>query len=92
MFAAAFRDMLIGTISRLLMWFLAYISSSKIKAGITVALMSRDAISGFSFLRSGASLYRVDPALAASFSMWKIARKVLSKKTPTYLCSKLFSM
>jgi len=91
-FAAAFRHMSIGTTSRLLMWFLVYISSPKVRAGITVALMSRDAISGLSFLRSSASLYRVDPALAARFSMCRVGRSVLSKKTPTHLCSRLFAM
>jgi len=91
-FAAAFRHMLIGTTSRLLMWFFVYISSPKVRAGITVALMSRDAISGLSFLRSGASLYRVVPALAARFSMCRVGRSVLSKKTPTHLCSRLFGM
>jgi len=84
--------MLIGTTSRLLMWFLVYISSLKVRAGITVALISRDAISGLSFLSSGASLYRVVPALAARFSMCRVGRSVLSKKTPTHLCSRLFGM
>jgi len=91
-FAAAFKVMLIGITSLLLMWALVYISSPKVRAGITVALMRRDAISGLSFLRSGASLYRVVPALAARFSMCRLARSVLSKKTPTHLCSRLFSM
>jgi len=91
-FTAAFRHMLIGTTSRLLMWFLVYISSPKVRAGITVALIRRDAISGLSFLRSGMSLYSVVPALAARFSMCMVARSVLSKKTPTHLCSRLFGM
>jgi len=91
-FAAAFRHILIGTTSRLLMWFLVYISSPKVRAGITVALITRDAISGLSFLKSGASLYRVGPALAARFSICRVARRVLSKKTPTHLCSRLFGM
>jgi len=69
-----------------------YISSPKVRAGITVALMSHDAISGLSFLRSGASLYRVVSALAAHFSMCRVARSVLSKKTPTHLCSRLLGM
>ena len=50
--AAAFKVMLIGTISVLLMLALVYISSLKLRAGITVALMSHDAISGLSFLVS----------------------------------------
>jgi len=91
-FAAAFRYILIGTTSRLLMWFLLYISSPKVRPWITVALMSQDAISGLSFLRSGTSLYRVDPALAACFAMCRVAQSVLSKKTPTHLCSRLFGM
>ena len=90
--AAAFSHMLIATTSWLLIWFLIYISSLKVRAEITVALMSWDAISDLSFLRSSASLYRVDPALATRFSMCRVARKVLSKKTPTHLCSRLFGM
>jgi len=90
--AAAFKVILIGTISVLLMWALVYIFSPKVRAGITVALMSRDAISGLSFLRSGASLYRVVPALAACFSMCRVAQSVLSKKTPTHLSSRWFGM
>jgi len=90
--AAAFKVMLIGTTWVTLMWALVYISSPKVRAGITVALMSRDAISGLCFLRSGVSLCRVVPALAARFSMYRLARSVLSKKTPTHLCSKLFGM
>jgi len=91
-FVAAFRHMLISTTSRLLMWFLVYISSPKVRAGITVALVSQDAISSLSFIRSGASLYSVDLALAARFSMCGVARSVLSKKTPTHFCSRLFGM
>jgi len=84
--------MLIGTTSWLLMWFLQYISSPKVRAGITVALVSRDAISGLSFLRSGASLYRILPALAARFSMCRVAWSLQSKNTPTHLCSRLFGI
>jgi len=71
--------MLIGTTSQLLMGILVYISSPKIRGGITVALMSRDTISGLSFLSSGTSLYRVDLALTARFSMYRVGRSVLSK-------------
>jgi len=84
--------MLLGTTSRLLMWFLVYISSPKVRAGITVAMMSQDAIAGLSFLRSGVSLYRVDLALAVHLLIYRLAQRVLSKKTPTYLCSRLFGV
>ena len=71
---------------------LVYIFSLKMRAGISVALLTQAAISGFSFLSSGVSLYIVNPALAVRFSMWRVAQKVLSKKTPTYLYSRLFGM
>jgi len=74
--AAAFKVMLIGATSVLLIWALVYISSLKVRAGITIALMSHDAISGLSFLRSGASLYRVVPALGARFSICRVARSI----------------
>jgi len=91
-FAAACRYILIGTTSWLVMWFLVYTCSPKVRAGITVALMSRDAISGLSFLRSGTSLYRADLALSAHFSIWRMTWSILSKKTPIYVCSTLFGI
>jgi len=89
---AAFRHMLIGTTSWLLMWFLMYIFSPKVRAETIVALISRDAISGLSFLSSSASLYMANLALAAHFWICRVARSVMSKKTPTHHCSRLFSM
>jgi len=91
-FAATFKHILVGTTSRSLLWFLVYISSPKVRAGISVALMSWDNISDMSFLRSGARLYRVDLALAVHFSTWRVAHRVLLKKTPTHLCFRLLGM
>ena len=87
--AAVQRHILIGALSSSLICAQLKISTPYVMVGTTVALTTRDASSGLSFLMSGMTLYSLVEPAAASWNMCVRGLRLLVSNIPTNPCFSL---